>query len=292
MVGPKALRHVVRAVATAAVLAAVAATMPGSATPPDPAAGEPRFDRPGLDRPGFDRPRFDAPGSGRPGPGNAGFAAFDRPAGALQRFTAQTAAPERGRAAGRTATGAARTAGTPATRRPRPALPHRTTATSAPRTAVRTPPRTAAAARAVTASDGRVVQQALAHINEARDRHDLPPLTLSDRLSAAARQHTLSMMYGCGLDHRCPGEAALGDRFDAHGVTWSTAGENVGWRTADGGDGAALHAVNRITDDMLAERPPQDAHRRNLLSPRFTRIGLSVSRDGNGRVWVTQDFAG
>jgi uncharacterized protein YkwD len=46
-----------------------------------------------------------------------------------------------------------------------------------------------------------------------------------------------------------------------------------------------------LTDGMRAEKPPKDGHRKNLLSTGFTKIGLSVVRDG-GRIWFTQDFVG
>ena len=43
---------------------------------------------------------------------------------------------------------------------------------------------------------------------------------------------------------------------------------------------------------MLAEVPPEDGHRKNLLSKSFKRIGLSVVRESGGKVWLTQDFVG
>jgi uncharacterized protein YkwD len=42
---------------------------------------------------------------------------------------------------------------------------------------------------------------------------------------------------------------------------------------------------------MLDEKPPDDGHRLNILSSSFHRIGIAVSVDGNGTVWMSQDFA-
>jgi uncharacterized protein YkwD len=98
------------------------------------------------------------------------------------------------------------------------------------------------------------------------------------------------MIGGCGMSHRCPGEADLGDRFSAQGVRWSSAGENVGYGSAGSSTSAIVGAANGLTDSMLAEVPPEVGHRKNLLSKGFTRIGLSVVRDGKGLVWMTQDF--
>ena len=46
-----------------------------------------------------------------------------------------------------------------------------------------------------------------------------------------------------------------------------------------------------LTKSMLAEVPPNDGHRRNILSPDFHHIGIAVMRDGSGTVWLTQDFS-
>ncbi|HET9842158.1 MAG TPA: CAP domain-containing protein, partial [Nocardioides sp.] len=46
-----------------------------------------------------------------------------------------------------------------------------------------------------------------------------------------------------------------------------------------------------LTQDMLNEKPPDDGHRRNILSRSFTRIGIAVFRDSSGTVWLAQDFS-
>jgi uncharacterized protein YkwD len=158
--------------------------------------------------------------------------------------------------------------------------PRRTTKAPAPR---KPPP---------AAAGGSVVQQVLAHINAARREEGLRTLTLSANLSRASTLHTQRMTGACGLSHRCSGEADLGDRFTAQGVRWSSAGENIGFGSAGSSDTAIIGAANGLTDNMLAERPPDDGHRKNLLSKSFTTIGLSVVRDDRGRVWLTQDFTG
>ena len=54
--------------------------------------------------------------------------------------------------------------------------------------------------------------------------------------------------------------------------------------------GIAQMAV-RITQSMLNERPPDDGHRQNILSRAFRFIGITVTRDSHGTVWMTQDFS-
>ena len=134
--------------------------------------------------------------------------------------------------------------------------------------------------------------QVLAVINQARAAQGLPALTRTAGLDKSAAGHTNVMAGGCGLSHQCPGEPSLGDRETAAGVSWSAAGENIGdgGPVADTGDAIAKMAVG-LTDSMLAERPPDDGHRRNILSSSFHHIGISIFRDSSGTVWMTQDFS-
>ncbi len=145
---------------------------------------------------------------------------------------------------------------------------------------------------AVPRTSGSVLERALAHINAARTAEGLSALSLDANLSKAAALHNQLMINGCGLSHQCSGEGGIGDRFSAQGVRWSSAGENIGFGSAGSSDSAIVGAANGLTDSMLAETPPNDGHRKNLLSKSFKRIGLSIVRDRGGRVWLTQDFVG
>jgi uncharacterized protein YkwD len=167
-------------------------------------------------------------------------------------------------------------------RRPAPRRTSAKPATTRPRTRPPAAPQTS----------GSVLDQVLSHINEARDDENLPALRLDRGLSRAAALHNQRMIDGCGLSHQCSGEGGVGERFSAQGVQWRAAGENIGFGSAGSSTAAIAGAANGLTDSMLAEVPPDDGHRKNLLSRTFTRIGLSVVRDDRGRVWMTQDFVG
>ena len=171
-----------------------------------------------------------------------------------------------------------------------PTTPPVTTApTTAPAT---TPPATTPPVTTAPPPAGdSVIDQALAHINAARAAAGLSTYVLDANLTRAAEAHTALMAGGCGLSHQCPGEAGLGERFTAAGVKWNSAGENVGQGNASTNPASILAAANGLTDLMLAEVPPNDGHRKNLLNPGFKRIGLAVTRGADGRVWLTQDFA-
>ena len=117
-------------------------------------------------------------------------------------------------------------------------------------------------------------EQVLAVINQARAAAGLPAYTVSSGLNLSASRHNTVMASGCGLSHQCPGEAALGARETAAGVTWTSAGENIGegGPVASSTTAIAQMAVT-LTQDMLAEKPPDDGHRLNILSSAFHHIG-------------------
>jgi uncharacterized protein YkwD len=142
----------------------------------------------------------------------------------------------------------------------------------------------------VVATDDSVLGQVLTHINAARTDAGLDPLTLDDDLSKASALHNQLMINGCGLEHQCSGEESIGPRFTAQGVQWTSAGENIGFGSSGASDAQIIKAANGLTDSMLAEKPPNDGHRKNLLNTGFKRIGLSVVRDSKGITWLTQDF--
>jgi uncharacterized protein YkwD len=135
-------------------------------------------------------------------------------------------------------------------------------------------------------------EQVLALINQARARERLPAYTISPHLTRSAAAHNQTMAAGCGLSHQCLGEPALGARETAAEVHWASAGENIG----EGGpvadsDAAVAGMAAALTRSMLEETPPDDGHRRNILSTSFHHVGIAVSRDGAGTVWMTQDFS-
>ncbi|MCY1137097.1 CAP domain-containing protein [Actinoplanes sp. Pm04-4] len=202
------------------------------------------------------------------------------------RPTATTTAPKPTTAAPTTA---APTTAVPTTAVPTTEAPTTTPPTTTPPPASTAPPATTAPVTTPPPASS-VIDQVLAHINAARTANNLTPLTLNANLTNASQAHNALMVGGCGLSHQCPGEAGLGERFTAAGVSWNSAGENIGQGNASNNDASIVAAANGLTDLMLAETPPNDGHRRNLLNPNFKRVGLAVTRGADGRVWFTQDF--
>ena len=169
---------------------------------------------------------------------------------------------------------------TPSKTSSKPTTKPRPTKTYAPPKPTSKPPSTS----------GSVIDKVLAHINSERAEEGLKPYTLDAKLSQASAKHNQMMINGCGLSHLCSGEQGIGARFI--GVPWSSAGENIG----SGGIGDSQQDLIDfgigMTDGMLGEKPPDDGHRKNLLSDGFKKIGLSIVRDSKGTAWMTQDFVG
>ena len=224
---------------------------------------------------------------------NAPLAAAASPAGA-----AESDLPTDPAATGPASSGPAGSPSAPASPSPSPSA---TSRSATPKASVKksTSPSasrkaSAAAVRTTVAAptSGTVAERALAHINAARVAEGLKALSLDANLSKAADLHTQLMIEGCGLSHQCSGEAGLGERFSAQKVSWGSAGENIGYGSSGSSAAAMVEAANGLTDSMLAEVPPNDGHRKNLLNKSFTRIGLSIVRDSKGVTWMTQDFVG
>src|SRR5207253_5589336 len=125
-----------------------------------------------------------------------------------------------------------------------------------------------------TAEEQQLAQQLFKQINQDRAANNLPPLTWEPRLERSARQHDLVMAAGCGLMHQCPNEPDLGTRISNQGVQWQEVGENIGEGGPVYSNSDAWNMVLMIHQGMMAEKPPDDGHRRNLLSKDFHRIGI------------------
>ncbi|HEX2904312.1 MAG TPA: CAP domain-containing protein [Jatrophihabitans sp.] len=125
-------------------------------------------------------------------------------------------------------------------------------------------------------------------VNQARTAHALAALSWSGNLQLSAHRHNLAMAASDTLSHQVPGEAGLGARETAAGVSWTFAAENIAWTT----DRTAAGAL-AIESQMYAETAPDDAHKRNILSRSVTAVGIDVYLDAaHGRLWLTEDFSG
>ncbi|WP_162005621.1 CAP domain-containing protein [Dictyobacter vulcani] len=141
-------------------------------------------------------------------------------------------------------------------------------------------------------SGGNSVQSAaqavFALINQERASKGLAPYIWSAQLVQSAHKHNLTMAAANQLSHQLPGEAYFGDRERQAGVNWVAAAENIGV-----GYGDPTNASVGLNQAMFGEQPPDDGHRRNILSTGCTMVGVDVLVDtAHSRIWLTEDFAG
>ena len=142
-----------------------------------------------------------------------------------------------------------------------------------------------------TAQEQQLAQRLFKRINQDRAANGLPALAWEPKLVGSAHKHDLVMASGCGLMHQCPNEPDLGTRISNQGVQWQTVGENIGEGQPVLSSDDAWNFVLMIHQGMMAEKPPDDGHRRNLLSSDFHRIGISIYIDEHSTLWLTEDFA-
>jgi uncharacterized protein YkwD len=110
----------------------------------------------------------------------------------------------------------------------------------------------------------------------ARRAESLPGLTRDPALDRVAKSHADRMMRAKQIGHDV-GDGDPKERLERAGISLAHVGENV------------AHAANVVLAHRALWSSP--SHRDNLLQPRFDRVGIGVTADADGSVWVTQIFA-
>jgi uncharacterized protein YkwD len=142
-------------------------------------------------------------------------------------------------------------------------------------------PRRAQAAREAeprTPAEGRAA--VVARVNALRAAHGLAPLAADPALDAVAQAYSERMAREGFFAHVAPDGSDLRGRLSQAGYAYRAAGENLGL------------APGPLAAQRGVETSP--AHRGNLLSPGYTRIGVGLAvsqRHGQQDVVLTQVFA-
>jgi len=108
----------------------------------------------------------------------------------------------------------------------------------------------------------------IAKVNAARETNGQAPYSVAGDLTSIARQHSSDMARQQSLYHN--------PNLTTQVQNWRAVGENVG-------EGPTV-------DDIHTAFMNSPEHRDNILDHDFTQIGVGVSVDSNGIVWVTEDF--
>ena len=119
--------------------------------------------------------------------------------------------------------------------------------------------------------------QMIADVNATRIAAGLPPLLSDPNLASVARAYAHDMAARRYFGHRNPEGQSVGDRLENAGVPYQYAGENI----------AFVQNENEAMEGFLNSRK----HKANILSSKYTRIGVGVIvTDGYGAVYV-QEFS-
>jgi uncharacterized protein YkwD len=154
------------------------------------------------------------------------------------------------------------------------------------KTAQQASPKTTSGSSSSYATRSDWANAVLSELNSERAKHGLRALKMNSKLVSAAHKHNLAMAKTNTLSHQLKGEAALGSRVSAAGYHWSAVGENVAYNGRRSEDG-----VLAVQKAMYNEKPPDDGHRKNILSKTYVDVGIDVVSDSvHGKVWLVTDF--
>lgn len=117
-------------------------------------------------------------------------------------------------------------------------------------------------ARASSSSD------LVAYTNSARDSRGLGTLSVRSDLARVAQRQAAWMAANRTLAHS--------NNLGGQVCCWKSIGENVGMGSS------ARQIFNAFMDSS--------SHRANILSGRYTQIGVGAARSSDGRLWVAQVF--
>lgn len=115
-------------------------------------------------------------------------------------------------------------------------------------------------------------------VNEERTNRGLRPLTVDYRLVDLARKKSQDMIDRNYFGHISPTYGSPFDMMNAAGISYRIAGENL----AGAPNVASAHKALMNSE----------GHRRNILNPSYTRIGVGAVKGGPYGIMFTQMFIG
>ncbi|MEW2404552.1 CAP domain-containing protein [Streptomyces sp. NPDC046862] len=142
-------------------------------------------------------------------------------------------------------------------------------AASVPAVATTTP-----ATPATTAVSDDDLTALVALVNSERAEAGCAALTVNDKLTKAAQDHSQDMADHRNLSHTGSDGSSLTDRYARVGYSWSAAGENIA---------SGYTTPQSVMDGWMAS----SGHRANILNCAFKEIGVGFAESGS---YWTQDF--
>ena len=133
----------------------------------------------------------------------------------------------------------------------------------------------------------KVEQALLDQTNEFRAKKKLGSLAFNSILQKAATDHSSDMLKNNYLSHFSPKGKSVLDRVGHYTKVQTDLGENIHTiRSARG-----LTDPEAIAATMIKDWEGSPSHRENLLSKKFTQLGVGCASDGS-QIFCTQVFSG
>ena len=122
-------------------------------------------------------------------------------------------------------------------------------------------------------------QQVLDLVNAERTKRGISALTLDSNLSSVATKKSQDMVNKNYFDHTSPTYGSPFDMMKQFGISYRTAGENI----AKG---------QKTQQEVVTAWMNSEGHRKNILNPNFTNLGVGIAKDSKGTTYWTQMFIG
>lgn len=133
---------------------------------------------------------------------------------------------------------------------------------------------TAAESGVMSSDEARILQL----VNSERSEAGLKPLGSDNDCTRLARMKSRDMVNNNYFSHQSPTYGSPFDMLKANGVSYMYAGENI--------------AMNQTADAAFKAWMNSEGHRKNILNPNFTELGVGIAPKGNGSYIYTQLFIG
>ncbi len=135
--------------------------------------------------------------------------------------------------------------------------------------------------------DAGAEQAALDMVNQSRQQNGVPPLMMDEALHQLARARAQDMSARNYFSHITPEGKSPFDLMTAGGISYRMAAENIGYGV---GFGSPTDSVRNNHNTMMAETPPDDGHKENILNGSLHKVGIGVYTGQNGKTYYVCDF--
>lgn len=133
---------------------------------------------------------------------------------------------------------------------------------------------TAAGSGIMTSDESRILQL----VNAERAKTGAKPLSSNSDCTKLARMKSQDMVDKNYFSHQSPTYGSPFDLLKSNNVSYMYAGENI--------------AMNQSADAAFKAWMNSEGHKKNILNPNFTELGVGIAPKGNGSNIYTQLFIG